>query len=121
MAKKERGPKLGYFKNEQVASQEDVDLIVAWWRFHEERGLYKYLNWAVQNDVRLWREISRWEAQPFPRKPALDHVIFANRDHIRAERAASAKSRSELWWAVVAFSALTALLIGGTVSALEVL
>ena len=121
MAKKERGPKLGYFKNEQVASQEDVDLIVAWWRFHEERGLYKYLNWAVQNDVRLWREISRWEAQPFPRKPALDHVIFANRDHIRAERARSSRDRSELFWAIVGFAFLTTLLTGALIWALEVL
>lgn len=112
---------MGYFKNEQVASQEDVDRIVAWWRFHDDKGLYKYLTWAVADDARLWQEIRRWESQPWPPRRALDHVALANRDHIRGERAAARKERYELWWAVVAFSGLTTLLVGATILALEVL
>lgn len=113
---------MGYFKNEQVASQADVDRIVSWYRFHDDKGLYKYLAWAVADDARLWSEIRRWESQPWPPKRAVDHVaLWPNRDHIRRERRALSKANRESSWAVVGFIVLLGVIGAALVYALEVL
>lgn len=112
---------MGYFKNEQVANQEDVDRLVGWYRWHRDKLPVDYMQWLLKDDELLWKAIEMWERQPYPPRPASSHVALANRDHIRAERRASSRDRAELWWGLVGFSFLTVLIGAALVYAVGVL
>lgn len=75
---------MGYFKQQQIAEQEDVDRLVAWYAYHRDKLPKWYLEWLLEDSERLWANIEFWEDQP-------------TRDAIRDERAAERVSNTVLW------------------------
>lgn len=84
---------MGYFKNEIVNDQEQVDRLVAWYRFHRDKLPESYMQWLLGQDELLWASIKDWEERPYPPVPASAHV--ANRDWARVERL---DRRTRRWW-----------------------
>src|SRR6056297_878622 len=78
---------MGYFKQLQVADQEQVDRLVAWYKYHQGKLPASYIQWLLKDDELLWKAIEHWEKVPYAPIPATRHVALQSRDHIRQERA----------------------------------
>lgn len=78
---------MGYFKNQQIAEQENVDRLVGWYRYHEDKLPASYIEWLLEDDDLLWASIEHWENVPYAPISAKKHVALWSRDYIRQERA----------------------------------
>jgi hypothetical protein len=100
---------VGYYKQQEVDKQHDVDRIVAWYYNNGGKFTNDYLWWLLDDDARLWRAIEDWERQGVRPKPASSHVsLWSNRDHIRRERAEMRKLRRKDFWLIVSVLAFAA-------------
>lgn len=110
---------MGYYKQLQVAQQDDVDRIVQWYRAHAEVLPPYVLEWVNERDERLWALIQRWEKQPAQPKPASEHVALQPQSRREARELAKASEMIEfsksdyrlLVGAVVAFGVLAITLL----------
>lgn len=100
---------MGYFKQQEIAEQENIDRIVAWYSSNWARVTDEHMDWLLEDEDRLWREILLWEyAAVAPPKPARSHVALrSNRDHIRRERAEARKAGREAAWMIAGLIVLT--------------
>jgi hypothetical protein len=79
---------VGYYQNLEVAQQDDVERLVAWYREHED-VLPKYiLEWLMKRDERVWQVIQLWETERFQPKPAVEHVALqpVQRKKVKVQR-----------------------------------
>jgi len=97
---------MGYFSQQEVETQYDVDRMVAFYRSHREELPQWLLEWIVADSDRFFSAIEAWEEQPYPPKPASSHVALQSRDAIRDERAMVRKVNRESFWGIL--SILTA-------------
>lgn len=113
---------MGYFKQEAISDQEQVDRLVAWYRWHRDKLPQSYIDWLLKDDELLWKAIEHWERVPYAPKPATAHVaLWSNRDHIRSERAAIRKANRETAYVLIGLGVGIVALIVGAVYAVEVL
>ena len=77
---------MGHFKQEAIASQEDIDRLVAWYKYHQDKLPESYLKFVLEDEAYLWKAIELWESGGYMPKPASTHVALQSRDHIRSER-----------------------------------
>jgi hypothetical protein len=77
---------MGALKQQAIAEQEDVDRLVAWYRWHKDKLPASYIQWLLKDDELLWKAIEHWEKVPYAPVPATRHVALQSRDHIRRER-----------------------------------
>lgn len=113
---------MGYFKQEAISDQEQVDRLVAWYRWHRELLPESYIQWLMKDDELLWKAIEQWERVPYAPKRATSHVaLWSNRDHIRRERAAIRKANRETVYVLAGLGVGLVSLIVGAVYAVGVL
>lgn len=67
---------MGYYKNIEIALQDDVDRLVSWYKAHDHALPPYVLEWIVERDERLWPLVRRWEKLPPKPKPATEHVAL---------------------------------------------
>ena len=112
---------MGQIKQQAIADQEQVDRLVAWYRWHQDKLPASYIHWLLEDDELLWKAIEQWERVPYRPKSAFDHVALQSRNHIRAERAAIRKANRETLYVLVGLAVGLVALIVGAVYAVEVL
>lgn len=112
---------MGYFKQQQIAEQEKVDRLVAFYRWHRATLPEYFMGWLLRDDERLWSAIAEWERLPYPPKPAISHVALQSgrRQLIEQRKRDKASRRSDMlivgWFLICA-----ALLVAGLIIYLEV-
>lgn len=119
---------MGYYKQQEVAQQSDVDRMVAWYH-SEAKNTPKYLyDWLMARDERIWSAIEAWETAPVPPKPATEHVALqpvqiTRRQALWLERNQPAVSLSKVEYktALVVLLGVCALVLGAFVAAVVVL
>lgn len=106
---------MGYYKQQQISQQEEIDRLVAWYRYHRDLLPGPYMKLLLENDELLQASMEAWERLPFAPKPASSHVALQSRDYIRGERALAQLSRRRRWlivgWLLVVASIVTGMSI----------
>lgn len=112
---------MGYFKQQEVADQEQVDRLVAWYKYHQDKLPTSYIQWLLKDDELLWKAIEYWETVPYGPKPARSHVALNTRDHIRAERAVKRQGDRDALTVIGSVSVIVAVCTVALLFVLEVL
>lgn len=112
---------MGYFSQQEVETQHDVDRMVAFYRSHKDDLPAWLLEWIVADGDRFFSAIEAWEEQPYPPKPATSHVALQSRDAIREERAMLRKVGRQSFWGIFGMITLTVLVGVALVLTVEVL
>jgi hypothetical protein len=112
---------MGALKQLEIADQEQVDRLAAWYRWHQDKLPASYIQWLLKDEELLWKTIEHWETVPYAPVPARRHVALQSRDHIRQERADKRYSRRETVLIIAGLLVALAGITFGLVSSLEVL
>lgn len=91
---------MGYFSQQEIETQYDVDRMVAFYRSHKEELPEWLLDWIVRDSDRFFSAIEAWEQQPYPPKPASSHVALQPRAAIREERKMVRKVNRQSFWGI---------------------
>lgn len=75
---------MGYFKQQEIAQQERIDSLVAWYKYHEPLLPAPYFKWLLGQDELLWKAVEQWEQSPPPE--SVRREVIRSRSEMRARR-----------------------------------
>ena len=105
---------MGYYKNLEVDGQAKADRIVAWYRTHKYTTPGYLVQHLLEDEKRLWGAIEAWERDPFPPKPASEHVALYSPPPLRANRRlAERRKRSNM--AIIGYAMVLGAIVVGLI------